>query len=272
MITFHNDYLVPPVLCEILYDTVDESLHRPVIFIPCITNQTFLGEYHDSHIDLYLHGIFNHYWPGEYKVWKLLLYIAYHEFGHVATVPLTDHISEEEYRKEEGAYRFSEQLANDWARKAMLHLAKRDKRLFQPQSLGAYFEWWIVKRKKQLRNTSGWNSFKLRLLEEYRKRISGGQLSSREVASIIGVFKYPKSSSDKTKREWRYNPDLICKLADDLAYIYTDSAGRRHRYFAYGDLPEIEMRYVRYEYTHKPTRSFLEYQAQQGMPLVDESN
>ena len=33
MISFFSDHLVPPILCEILYHTVPEELHLPVVFL-----------------------------------------------------------------------------------------------------------------------------------------------------------------------------------------------------------------------------------------------
>jgi hypothetical protein len=272
MITFHNDNLVSPVLCDLLYNTVDERLHRPVIFIPCSSDSGAIGVCHFRYIDIYLKEIFMV--NGDWKIglWQDLLYFAYHEFGHIATIRFARHVQRQAYENKERGYWFAEQLAIDWANEAVLKLFDKDERLFLPSSLGTYFDGLIRLATKPSKNASRRMSIYMFFQQEYRKFISGGQLSSGEVASLIGALKYPKTPFDSSKRVPSVNSDLICRLADDLAYFYTDSVGRRYRFFAYGDVPEIAMRLARYETTHKPTGSFLEYQAQQGISPVPESN
>ena len=272
MITFHNDHLVSPVLCELLYNTVDEHLHRPVIFVPGKTDLQALGRCYYRYIEIYLHEIFICEPPEIFRLWKDLLCVAYHEFGHIATARLARHVNRQEYESKERGYRYTEQLANNWAKESILRLLEKDKRLFQPPSLGAYYDKHLRKELKLAKKFPGRIHMRMLFREECGKFISGGQLSAGDVATMIDAWKYSQSPVDKSKRVARPNYELIYKLADDLAYFYIDRAGCRYGYFAYGDVPEIAMRLARYEATHKPTRSFLEYQAQQDMSVVPESN
>ncbi len=148
MITFHNDNLVSPVLCELLYNTVDERLHRPVIFVPSRSDSGVRCRCYFRYIEIYLHQIYIDGWSGDFDTWKYLLSVAYHEFGHIATAPLIHHVRRQDVENRERAYLFAEQLANDWAKESILRLLEKDKRLFQPPSLGAYFEKRIIRTKK----------------------------------------------------------------------------------------------------------------------------
>ena len=89
MITFHNDHLVSPVLCELLYNTVDERLHRPVIFVPSRSDSWALEVVAILDISKYICTRFSlMVGLGNLIRGKYLLSVAYHEFGHIATAPL----------------------------------------------------------------------------------------------------------------------------------------------------------------------------------------
>ncbi len=267
MITFHNDHLVSPEFCKLIYATVPEEYHIPVILVPHTKEFRFRGACSYNSIELNLQAIFYHGYPGEFKLWKNLLSVTYHEFGHKANEHLTNHISIEEYWGYENGYHLTEQLAIDWANKKLLELAEIDTRLCQPKQLGPYFDGRIIKRKNETR-THG--ELILWVIEEYRKFACGGQLSATEVAKMFGAYKYPKykgfSFEDRSnfegKFEGRYEaPDtrLVRKLAKDLAYIYTDHFNRKHMYFAWGDCEEIGRRVAGYKAMHGPGPSEIEY-------------
>lgn len=255
MITFHNDHLVTPEFCKLIYNTVPEEHHIPVIFVPHPKDYRVRGRCCYKFIKLNLQGIYYYGYPGEFRLWKSLLYVAYHEFGHRATAHLTDHISNEEYYTYGRGYQYMERLAEDWANQKLLELAEEDKRLYQPKRLGPYFDGRIVKTKNRARASGG---LCLWVIEEYRRYITGGQLSAREVASSLEAYRYPKSPNG----EGRYptsNSRHIKKLAMDLAYIYTDRLNRKHQYFAWGDIPEIGRRVAKYKAIHGPTSGETEY-------------
>ena len=98
------------------------------------------------------------------------------------------------------------------------------------------------------------------MVEEWRKYKCGGQISASNIASASRAFRYPKSNYDLGRIQI---PDtrLITQLAVDLGYEYIDRAGRKHLYFAYGDVPEIKRRVAMYKAIHGPAKSEIDYKA-----------
>jgi hypothetical protein len=243
MITFHNDHLVAPEFCELIYQTIPEHLHRPVIFNTDVNKCECAGERRYSvlgHTDcrsvtLHLQSIYYHGCPGsypEFSIWKQLLHTTYHEFGHIAdTAPHTEH----GYDNDHLEYLEIEKIANDWADVQILKLADVDKRIAQPKNIGKYFNARLIKRNAKISSKYG-------RLPEYRMRMSGGQYT------ITGMSY--RAGADGNRR-------LIRRLAEDLAYKYTDNAGRVLFFFAHGDIPEIERRVARHYAIHpRPLGNF----------------
>ena len=108
-----------------------------------------------------------------------------------------------------------------------------DSRLYQPDFLGLVD---IIRLKHD-------NSFKAKepnyvnwvSIKSARCYVTGGQLSVSDVASSLGIHKYEYRHKHRSLR-------LIHELADDLARVHVDSAGRRHHFWVWGDLPIISGR------------------------------
>lgn len=267
MITFHNDHLVSPEFCKLLYDTIPEEYHIPVIFNPNTLDRHVAGECSYSSIALNLQIIYSDAYPGEYKLWKEMLTTAYQQFGYKATRNLTRNVYPEGYSAEKREHQYVKQLAKDWANQKLLDLAEKDNRLCQPRKLGPFFEYRIWRRKKSakafIRNRS-W------LIEEYRKYVTGGQLSASEMADMLGIYTYPKDRQHGNERIPVPDSRLINKLSKDLALVYCDHHDRQHLYFAWGDCLEIGRRVTRYKATHTPIPSEVEYLEQRKRYKTEE--
>ncbi len=250
MITFHNDHLVPPILCEILYGTIPVDWHIPVVFLtrPLTddADETYpLGGHFPNeprHIELYLNNVFESALGGgtirigspAVRLWYELLVVAFHEFGHEGNAYLN--------ALPEGAYEAgglekcnAEQIAEGYADSRIEQLADWDKRLFQPHWLG-YLSVSLERRLVRAMQRR-WSHLSRQCLTHYRCWKSGRQLTAGDVASLFGIRRgnnlVPLSNTE------------IRRVANDLAYKYTDNAGRQHLLFDFGDLREIARRIER---------------------------
>src|ERR687898_185376 len=106
MIEFHDDHLVPSQLCRLLYQAVPKEYHVPVRFHNRRRRELYgepgyypLGALHlkrrkiPTYININLNPIYKHSWgrsrfyvsEPSTAVWRRLLEVCLHEFGHVAT-------------------------------------------------------------------------------------------------------------------------------------------------------------------------------------------
>jgi hypothetical protein len=257
MIAFHNDHLVSPEFCKLMYQTVPEWLHVPIVFNAHTDEYKTRGIAYGGkcpHIELNLQGIyyesatgFNH----EFGFWKYLLHVAYHEFGHFATWQTDYKVRELNGAYEIGrdnwntpeykAYRYIEDAADNWSNLAILQLAEHDKRLCQPDNPGAYFNGREAKLRKFRAECNRDARIDVHEIVRLHLRRSGGQYTITDVACHCGEY---------SSTTFRRNTALIRRLAADLAYPYTDHAGRVLYFFAYGDLPEIQRRVAAYRAIH----------------------
>lgn len=238
MINFWNDHLVAPELCEIIYQLVPIEYHQPVVFNAKVQDWRNRGTWNPQLIRINLQTIFYSNITA-FDYWKQLLLTAFHEFGHAATsmYNIEQYNNSWDYKWQE------ERRADSWADRRMVELLRYDKRLAQPERLGAYFNGRIVQIKNRRTEPDGINMWSIR---EWRKYKSGGQFTTNEVAWYQGIY----AARNGVPATW-----LIRKLAEDLAYIYFDKAGRKHMLFAYGDLEEIARRVQRYKAEHNWTAS-----------------
>src|SRR5687767_292781 len=138
MIEFHNDRLVPPELCRILHQAVPNACHVPVRFHNRRRKDLYgergtypLGSMHVKHngkpayIDINLNPLYEASWSRHSRyasapssfVWRTLLDVCLHEFGHVATSDLALKMNQHEYHAEYGlgrVYLATERFANEW--------------------------------------------------------------------------------------------------------------------------------------------------------------
>ncbi len=258
MIPFHNDHLVPSVLCEILYHTVPEELHIPVVFLRSPTDrepgERFLGAYFGCEplrIEICLNVIFNAALRREmvrfgalpFREWVTLFGTCFHEFGHRAD-HYRDELSDAACAYSRREYANAESRAHRYARRMIAGLAESDKRLFQPRWLG----YLSIRIQKWLAPMKSWESLgwspPWQFFHTLRSIKAGGQLTTNDVAYWLGIYK------DRRWKKTNYTyqiPDraLILRVASDLGHKYIDRAGRQHLFFDYGDLAEIARRIER---------------------------
>ncbi len=240
MIAFHGDSLVPAELCRLLYLTVPDELQVPVVFhnrpTPLI-GQGVLGICSGHQIHVNLNKVYDAaLWkrnPGALtvRVWRTVLETCYHEFGHVATWHEYEAVGDA-YRSDRGRM-YIEGLANDWMNQRIAILLEHDGRLAQPRALTSYLGL------RMARLTNGWNEHCRRrrqgvqvegdvraaLVSEGRCRRTGGQLSVGDALEYIGL----------PRRAYR----VLRRVSADIGIDYTDAAGRRHKFYTWGDINEL---------------------------------
>src|SRR5215207_4990259 len=122
MIDFYNDQLVPPELCRLLYQAVPKQYHVPVRFYNRRQKDLYgergsypLGSLYSKagilpwYIEINLNPIFEscgymrpHASAPSTNVWRLLLDVCLHEFGHGATKDICLQMNRHEYHAEFG--------------------------------------------------------------------------------------------------------------------------------------------------------------------------
>lgn len=252
MINFINDQLVPPVLCEILYHTVPDDWHIPVVFL---TRPGFdeadrfysLGAHSGmapKHIEIYLEDIFDEamrrrrieFGVSLFRIWYLLLHTCYHEFAHEGD-PYLNALAEGAYGAGGMEYENAEAIANRYGNLSIAQLADWDKRLYQPRWLGYLSirtDYHIARPKKWRSLVRRWG--RADLLGTLRCAKSGGQLTTSDVVVCFDLLQ------ESWEEDQLPSTAQIRRVASDLAHEYVDRAGRQHLLFDFGDLPEIRRR------------------------------
>ncbi len=258
MIAFHGDTCVPVELCRLLSQTIPEEHHIPVVFHNRRTtyqSRGCRGSYNGHQIDIYLNQIFSSSdlargddadelgWSlGSWstKSWFALLWVCYHEFGHVATEDNCDDVSMDTYRKRGREFKYVENLANDWTRRRLLELRDHDKRLGQPRVMTGLFGArlfrcmrWIEDRVR--RNSShfpkkfveGEIGATMSYIKERRCQKTGGQLYAGDVLTALGLDPHRFPNAYKALK----------RVSTGLGIDYTDRAGRNHKLYTWGDIP-----------------------------------
>jgi len=254
MITFHNDHLVSPVLCEILYHIVPECWHVPVVFRKRgdrnADTRRYPGACLTSHggilrVEINLNSVLDCLPPPSgsksFRAWYWTLYCCFHEYGHAAD-PNLETLPAGAYAAHGREYANSEALADLFAKRMIARLAAYDRRLCQPQWQG-YVSIRLEKRFKNARSWE-WGPGKSVWLSEVRSAKSGGQMTSGDVVRSLGLSWLERNVGDvgDSTRSTRTDTRIITRIASDLAFVYVDRGGRKHLLFAYGDLPEIACR------------------------------
>ena len=254
MITFHGDSLVPAELCRLLYLTVPEQLHVPVAFhnrpTPLVSRGA-LATCHGDQIHVNLNKVYNsasrRRTPGALtvRVWRTLLDICYHEFGHVATWHVLedvgyDYMSYRERMCVEG-------LADDWRDRRIAMLLEHDARLAQPRALTGYLGLRVARLMSDWhRDLTGHRrglqvagTVKANFVREVRCRRTGGQLSAGDVLVSLGI----------SPRDHVNAYEVLRRASADIGIDYLDAAGRNHKLYTWGDLPLL-----RHRLDHQPLR------------------
>ena len=247
MITFHGDSLVPAELCRLLYLTVPEQLHVPVAFhnrpTPLVSRGA-LATCHGDQIHVNLNKVYNSAsWgrtPGALtvRVWRTLLDICYHEFGHVATWDECE-VAGAAYNTDRG-YLYAERLADDWKHQRIAMLLERDTRLAQPRALTGYLGLRVARLMSDWhRDMTGHRqgvqvagAVKASFVREVRCRRTGGQLSAGDVLVSLGI----------SPRDHINAYEVLRRASADMGIDYLDAAGRHHKLYTWGDLPLLRHR------------------------------
>lgn len=268
MINFYNTRLAPQMLCKLLYDVVPYKFHRPVVFS---YGMRHMPREHKRATGCVCYGIVylnlrSMAFYGRYQyasrsagIWRELLRIGFHEFGHVATEHQWKGVTQKEYENCHDTHRLIEQDANKKAKEWILKTLSCNGRLYQPNFLGVVDI--VRQRHEQPLREIPRGSYFVERLQSYRCHITGGQLSVGDVVIKLGVHGH-----EHRGRVIR----LIHELADDIARKHVDSAGRSHHFWVWGDLPVIAKRLKsssKFERLRKEEEEYVENLKQQQVLL-----
>ena len=259
MIEFYKDNLVPPELCRLLYQVAPKKYHVPVRFhnrrkkdvhgyrgrLPLGTLNTKHGK-EPLHIDINLNPIYGSLgWrkvdspepiaPSS-AIWRLLLEVCLHEFGHVATNQAALKMNYHEYHAKYGhgrVYKFTEQLADDWRDRQIERILRIDSRLGQPLYITGYFGARLLRWREWAKDWPGCYPY----IMERRCQRTGGQLTTGDVLRRLSIN--PRSYTNAYA--------LLRRASEGLGIDYVDRAGRRHKLYRWGAVPLLAQRFDRSE-------------------------
>lgn len=244
IVSVWSDHLLPETLKEIAAYCWQAYPLRwpgdlnivPVVNRPAHEKSHGLAQLSRYRVVLMLSKVYGWGTDSEFSMWHNLLRLMLHEIGHFFT---WTYLPKGEYSRKRRGWRRLEHDAEQWADGEISRLTSLDKRLFQPPNLGAYLTARRAARSEMVKRHETKGPPDWRLLNDYRKSVSGGQLTTGEVAHRIRAYRR------EGRKEYFNSPQLrrIRNIAGDLAYHYTDGAGRDHMHFAFGDVGEIARRY-----------------------------
>jgi len=230
MIQFYGDHLAPPELCRLLYLTVPEEFHVPVVFHSRTDSETE-GRWLASCVDgILIHvkllSIYNEVVVSgsrmgaamSVRIWRRLLEICYHEFGHVANWNEIDDAVHAAYHHDDRAHQHIEGLADGWGDERLQTLLGHDARLAQPSLLRGYLGARISREMDSLKGAPN-GSGKAAYVKEVRTRRTGGQLTAGDVLAHLHL---PNTGA---------NLRGLRRVAEDIGagIEYVDSSDRHHK-------------------------------------------
>lgn len=252
MIAFHNAHWAPEPLCRVLYHSIPEELHVPIVFYRNGIDRDrhgCFGVYYPSweqggpHIAIWLwphlarkyHGL-----PGSatFQVWTSVLLTAFHEVRHRwqelqgALDPMS---LRNEYERPWATSLLGKDVEGDadrWARLQLKKLAHWSPTLFCPKQLTGFLGALAQKRSEdaQRQQEEGYYcNYTWRWFQDVLWRLTGGMLSTADVARLLHVSRY-----------------FVARYAADLAAGCWVSPSRRNfRTFRWGDLEKVALRVAR---------------------------
>ncbi len=267
MIEFHNDRLVPPELCRLLHQVVPHRHHVPVRFF---NRHDAYGEPtrgkrrgYSTAFGIFMHGkhpwisvnlnalyytatphLHPHLAPST-AVWRTLVEVCLHEFGHAATRDITERLNRHEYNAEPWGrvHRYTEQLAEGWKNARLAQVLRYDPRLGQPRRITGYLGVRLAERRIWVRKALGepgsefiTGSARAAYVKEQRCWRTGAQLSAGDILRELGL------ESSMFTNAYR----LLRRASDGLGVDHTDGSGRRHKLYTWGDVPILAKRMEAY--------------------------
>ena len=259
MIEFHKDNLVPPELCRSLYQVVPKEYHVPVRFHNRRKKDIYGDRGHvprgsletkhrkePLHIDINLNPIYGSVsWrrvnspqpiaPSS-ALWRLLLEVCLHEFGHVATWRVALKMNQHEYHAKYGhgrVYKLTEQLADDWRDRQIERILRIDPRLGQPLYITGYFGARLMQWREWAKDAPGYYPYVM----ERRCQRTGGQLTAGDILRRLNI----------NPRSYTNAYTLLRRASEGLGIDYVDRVGRRHKLYRWGDVPLLAQRLDRSE-------------------------
>jgi hypothetical protein len=253
MIEFHNDRLVPPELCRILYQAVPKVCHVPVRFhnwrrkdlygergsYPLGSMRARKHNVESAYIDINLNPLYEASWwrhsrytsaPSSF-VWRTLLEVCLHEFGHVATRDLALKMNRHEYKAEYGlgkVYLATERLADEWRDLRVAKILKNNSRLGQPRHMTGYLGARLIRWRKQVKDIPGCRTY----IAERRCSWTGAQLTVGDVLRQLGI----------EPRRYTNVYRILRRVSEGVGVDYVDRAGRHHKLYTWGDVPVLAQR------------------------------
>jgi hypothetical protein len=249
MIEFHNDHLIPQELCRLLYQAVPKKYHVPVRF----HNRRRKDIYGDrgpypagtlrlkadkmpSHIDINLNPIYENSWgrsrfyvtAPSTAIWRTLLEVCLHEFGHVATSWVAHKISHRKYRYCYVAYRVVEELADEWMELRVTRILENDPRLGQPKYITGYLGARLAKWRAYASERKRGKDFSA-YIKEMRCRKTSAQLTAGDVLGVLKIDTYLYINAY----------ELLRRVSEGIGIDYLDNAGRQHKLCTWGDVPVL---------------------------------
>ncbi len=259
MIRFYKDNLVPSQLCRMLYEAVPKEYHVPVRFHnrrrndvhgesgPYPLGSVLLSRHKDpSPIDINLNPIYeaSHRWEQGREsysatapspaVWRLLVEVCLHEFGHVATQKEMFSMNQHEYHAEGlygRVYSATERLADEWRDRRIAKILRIDSRLGQPRYMSGYLGARLNKWGKSVKDEPGYFPF----IVERRCQMTGGQLTAGDVLRKLDIRHHNYTNAYALLRE----------ASEGIGVDYVDRSGRHHKLYAWGDVPLLAERFDR---------------------------
>ena len=263
MIEYHGDRLVPAELCRLLYEAVPKKDHVPVRFFNRhdAYGEPTRGNWRgfSTPFGIFMHG--KRPWVGinlnavyftaaaylyphlacSSAVWRTLLDVCLHEFGHAATRGVTERLNRYEYHNEPWGrvHRTMEQLAEDWKDVRLARVLRCDPRLGQPRRITGYLGVRLAQSRTQVGRSIRENgnsritgTIRAAYVKEQRCWRTGAQLTSGDVLRELGVEPNHFTNAYRVLRG----------ISGGLGVVYSDGAGGRHRLYVWGDVPVLAER------------------------------
>ncbi len=252
MIAIHNDHLVPPELCRLLHQAVPKKHHVPVRFfnrhnVYGEPTRRGHGRWGSKPVGVFVRV--RRPWIGidlsrlytfsfdlhrglasSTAVWRTLLDVCLHEFGHKATRELTDGLNRYEWMANPfgRVYRYKEQLADDWKDQRVAQILRCDPRLGQPRRITGYLSVRLAEQRTRLRqlifepsDVQITGSVRAGYVKEQRCWRTGAQLTCGDVLHELGL----------EPRLYKNAYRMLRRVSDGVGVDYIDGAGRRHKLY-----------------------------------------